>query len=212
MNPLQYKGQLYAFTFSKTFVLASRLTNMDVDVIRQCQRAALQCQRLEHKRLELLQSAADEIQRFSDQIRFLKKIKSTKLCLWTKSMKRKVDEFSPTAVSLNFQVNPLSVTTDENDDIHSFPSYNKLVAQYDSLLSSTQKTTMFLSAEINRLQQVTSTLTVYIQQEIDSRCTIWSHMFASAFVSRHCRSYGLDMYIDDISIHLLLCRSTVSSF
>ena len=184
---------------------------MDVNVITQCQRAALQCRKLEHKRLELLQSAADEIQRFSDQIRFLKKIKSTDWSLWTKSMKRKVDEFSLTAISLNYQVKPLSVMTDENDSIHSFPSYNKLVAQYDSLLSSTQRTIMSLSTEISRLQQVTSTLTVDIQKEIASRCTTWSHMIATGFVARHCRLYGLDMYINDMTIYIsLLCHCTMS--
>lgn len=165
-----------------------------MEVVRQCQRAALQCQKLENKRLEILQTAADEMHRFTNHIRFLRKTKSTEWHLWTKQMKLKMDRFSLRAIDLNYDPKPYAVAPG-NDEIRTFNSYNKLIAKHDALSNSNRLLIGSLSAEMSRLQQIAKSLTFDIEQKIASRSRSRSEQIASAFLTVHCRLNGLNISV-----------------
>ena len=117
-------------------------------------------------------------------------------------MKFKLDRFSLTAVDLEYDPTPYAVSAG-NTDIQSFASYNKLVAKHDALSESNRLLIGSLTAEIVRLQNIAAALTNDVEREFASRSRTQSDQIVLTFISVHCRSNGLNMFMNILSVFVL---------
>eukprot|EP01083_Nonionella_stella_P265935 900219_1 len=84
-----------------------------MEIILQCQRVALKCRKLENKRVEILQNAADEIDCLSQHIQILKQSIKCGVSTWTKSFKRTFDKFETTNYEIDYNESMYILPYDE---------------------------------------------------------------------------------------------------
>lgn len=160
-----------------------------MQIIQQCQKVAMKCRKLENKRVEMLQASADEIDRLSKHIELLRLGKKNGILTWTKTFKRAIDKFKIISYQLDYDETQYLLPYDEyyrkqNIDVHlkSFKTYNKMLTQYEHLLSSNKLLIESLSNELSRLHNILFSLTNDIISMYTKQTMSYSRFIVSGYI------------------------------